>query len=642
MITAERLMRNFRDNKPFSLLKLNHGFWENCLNSWRLEDLHTSWSDEQIDKHLGRIAFKHGGFRDEVLQILRNWPSNWSNIQLDCTANAFPESQRLAPSPRTPADVIDQLIRDTLPDGWKGGDGLLWKNMAIDGSLSEVFRWAANKRVVLIGPRHLSVHLQAWGWQDYKFIEIPLRTARQRRKVLLTDVAAALEPPVPTVVIVQAGSLSVWLARHLLDSFPFLWILDMGRALDILSPEIVLNQPWGAAYSGELAQNYADCSEAWRKWSSQKVRTRTVIARDISVSTREPVSFVEHKLLDFSMLPRQLSASTESGHWANRGPAVNALEQLIASDLALPIDRKVVATSSGTAALWVATGLAMFRKGREIRWVGSRFSFFSARLGPLAKSVLIDCDVNGMLSLDSLKELPADSYDGIVLTDVFGRGKIEEIVEFAKDNDKSLIMDAAAAYDRQFHAQSNILTAISFHHTKPWGFGEGGCVLVDEQDVKAARALCNFSVGLPEWLAPCSGNWKMADLTAASIIQRIMGRDWWGPRYRLQFLRLKQLAEAEGIAVLPSANKVFPGNAVATPAHLACLMDSPISQEQLDICKLPFVARKYFRPLEDSGRASELYKRVVCIPVHCGMAALDNDQLSKALRGLKMHNENTT
>jgi hypothetical protein len=133
----------------------------------------------------------------------------------------------------------------------------------------------------------------------------------------------------------------------------------------------------------------------------------------------------------------------------------------------------------------------------------------------------------------------------------------------------------------------------------------------------------------------------MADVSAAPICQRIMARDWWSPKYRLQFLRLKQLAEAEGIAVLPSADRVFPGNVLATPAHLACLMDLPFSQRQLDICGLPFVARKYYRPLEDSGQASELFKRIVCIPVHCGMAALDNDHLSMAFRSLKIQNESS-
>ena len=35
---------------------------------------------------------------------------------------------------------------------------------------------------------------------------------------------------------------------------------------------------------------------------------------------------------------------------------------------------------------------------------------------------------------------------------------------------------------------------LSFHHTKPWGFGEGGAVICETFDEKIVRQLINFGV----------------------------------------------------------------------------------------------------------------------------------------------------
>ena len=61
---------------------------------------------------------------------------------------------------------------------------------------------------------------------------------------------------------------------------------------------------------------------------------------------------------------------------------------------------------------------------------------------------------------------------------------------------------------------------ISFHHTKPLGFGEGGAIIVDKKYEKNIRCLINFGIDLTEkyWVKE-GNNYKMSDISAVYILQ---------------------------------------------------------------------------------------------------------------------------
>lgn len=622
MLTFTNILNSLQDGPALASTKINHGFWETCLEIVKVKKLAPEWTDQEIDLHLGKAFFLEGGFCDELLEMLRSWPSNNPEIQLDCTSNAFPFDDRLAPLPPTPRREIDALIKKICPHTIQCGDGMLWKKAVIDGSLRQLFFRLADKRVVLIGPQHLQPHIEVWGWTDCHFIEIPLRKARATREIILAQIRKALDTDKENVVLLQAGSLATWFVRRLLGSAPRLWLLDMGRALDVIDPQVVLGQAWGAAYASAIATHYGTSSPKWRTWLGRK---RIIVPQHLPTmpdSSTFPIGFSESKSPDMGLLEQPLFTDPCGSYWPPPASATDSLEQTIAADLELPGDRTVVTTSSYTAALWVAAATESLKNGRALRWVVSSYSSPSSRLGPLSDAIVADCDESGMLDLAALKRIPLDSYDGILVTDLFGRGRLDGYCDFADQHEKRLVIDGAAAYDRDFHTNSKTTTAISFQHTNPWGVGEGGCILLDKCDREIAKSLCNFGVRLPKWTHPYAGNFKLSDEAAALITQRLLTRDWWQLRYRLQYKRLEQIANEVNLPVLASAAAMFPGNQVATPAHLAVLLTEPISQFELDNLTLPFATRKYYQPLVTTPEAIRLFERIVCIPVHCGMAAL--------------------
>ena len=156
-------------------------------------------------------------------------------------------------------------------------------------------------------------------------------------------------------------------------------------------------------------------------------------------------------------------------------------------------------------------------------------------------------------------------------------------------------------------------------------------MLVAPGELESARSIANFGHDLPRHIAPFCGNWKLSDIQAAVIQQRHSTSPLWVPRYRLQYARLKQIAERQGIRVLAAAGEILRGKELATPAYIALLLEHAVSQKSLDRAELPFVTRKYYRPLAPTKVASDLYSKIVCLPVHQDMAALDSERIAAGM-----------
>lgn len=352
-----------------------------------------------------------------------------------------------------------------------------------------------------------------------------------------------------------------------------------------------------------------------------------------AASSRRPIAFVDDKPLDFGFLAGALAESEHRNHWTNFGPVSLTLERAIETHLGLPEDRRAVTTSSGTAALDALVGLDEHRTGRRGRWVVSAFGFWCTRQGPLADAIVVDCDEHGMLSLDALAALDPASYDGVIVTNVFGlAGDLSRYVDFCRARDKVLICDAAAAFDADHRRPGDgpLLEAVSFHHTKPWGMGEGGCMVVPVSWVPEARSVVNFGImeGAPIHRVPFNG--KLSDLAAAAILQRL--RDLPGLRheFRVQYRRVASIGASLGYRSL--AGDADPAAHQATPPCVPLVAPRPIPAASLDNPHL--VARKYYVPLEAGhATATDLYRRVVNLPSHAGVAELADTDLEQTLAG---------
>lgn len=584
----------------------------------------------EMDRLIQRRFFTESGFLDEISSDLAHWSPPPNGPFLSCSSQAFPDDELLAPLPPMRRHKIDEFIRTHAPSFAAGVDGLIWKRGVLDGSIVGFLKSLGKNKVVLVGPAHLRVHQKCWRWPTFEMIEIHPAEARAERESILDRIVTAISGADFPIVLLQCGSLSAWMVARLFRRNAEAAVLDLGRALDFIDPDLILAQPWGVAHTETLARNFCDQLEAWSKWR-KRIGAPPAQAQPLAAPPTRPVQFVERKSVDFSRLQTDLRASSEDGHWANRGPAVRSLEAAITDRLRTAENVVPVVVSSGTAALWNAAAIAALRHGGPVRWVVCSFGFFSSAVGPLANVGIIDSDERGMLSLEALRELNPDSYDGLIVTDLFGRADVLPFIEFAKREGKQLVIDAATAFDRELYRNLNVPVAFSFHHTKPYGFGEGGCVLVRSDEVEQARSISNYGHDLPKFIAPYCGNWKMSDLQAAMITQRHSSACYWSRLYRLQYARIAQIADWLDVTVFPANSGMLVGNTLSTPSYIALLLGGPVSQEKLDEAALPFVARKYYRPLASTPTALDLYARVVCIPVHRDMTALTSARISEGI-----------
>lgn len=341
------------------------------------------------------------------------------------------------------------------------------------------------------------------------------------------------------------------------------------------------------------------------------------------------IAFVEAKRPDYGQIQGLLARSEKSGVWSNFGPVSLQLEETVAEILALPRGRRVIACASGTVALHGLVQLYQHLAGRPLRWVVSAFTFYAQRQGPLAAAQVLDCDAQGFLDPDALAALPTESYDGIVVTNLFGTAAhVERYEELAACAGKILLFDSATCFGSTNPSKPlGSLGAgelFSFHHTKPCGFGEGGCAVVPAELEDTFHSLINFGLYKGIDTGARSSNGKMSDVAAAFILDRLRHCEAIRAAHLQQFRRLAGIARALGLELL-----VDGGNEGAFPNLVPILFPHPVGLERLS--GGPMVVHKYYRPVMSRPRADALYARVVCFPCHGGVAQVPDEELRAAL-----------
>jgi dTDP-4-amino-4,6-dideoxygalactose transaminase len=344
------------------------------------------------------------------------------------------------------------------------------------------------------------------------------------------------------------------------------------------------------------------------------------------------VPFVEVKHPDHGWIRDQLSASEASGIWSNFAPLSLRLESRFAELLELPGDRRVVACANGTIALHALVLLHEHLAGRKLRWVVSAFTFHAQHQGALGDAQVVDCDASGFLDLAALAALPSESYDGVVVTHLFGSARSVAAYEsLAAGAGKVLLFDAATCVgsrcaEKPFgrHGDAEVF---SFHHTKPCGFGEGGCVVVPAALEGTFRSLVNFGLYQGIDTGARSLNGKMSDVAAAYVLDRLRAVDTIRLTHQREFRRIAAITRRLGLEVL-----VDPTTAGGLPSLVPVLLPRPVGADRL--AGQPLVLHKYYRPLQPRPRASGLYARVVCLPCHAGVAAATDEVITAMLSGL--------
>lgn len=351
------------------------------------------------------------------------------------------------------------------------------------------------------------------------------------------------------------------------------------------------------------------------------------------------VDFVENKLVHGVELQSILSPSIHKNQHTNFGPVVHALEQRLQTlNGANPL-REGCCTANATLAIQAVVATMENFLGRRLRWAVSDFGFFTNFIGPFTDRISVSCRDNGMLSVSHLRAIPADAYDAVLLTNVFGvHEDFTEIFAFCRAHGKILLLDnaggfgALAPYHAMADASDTLIWAevVSFHHTKPWGMGEGGAAFLARDLIPTFRAAINFGISERQWLPDvrlCT-NGKMSELAAAQILSRVRSCDQWIDNYRRQAARILALGKAAGLRPLVDALPIR-----AVPGNLPFLCRKPVSLPEME--NPHFTLRKYYRPSQQSSETAwAIFDRILNIPCHPEMAAVSDAAVLEVLRGI--------
>lgn len=281
-------------------------------------------------------------------------------------------------------------------------------------------------------------------------------------------------------------------------------------------------------------------------------------------NTYTPMSWLPHKSINHTRVQELLSSCETMNKFTNGGPITNYLESLIRQLLVVESKKCVVVCSSATTGLHALTAAMEYYSGisntppnlyksmtlppsmdisdnsginsirRCGRWLTQDFTSAATAQGPMQESIdIYDVDlVYGGISMKALERLEENGeqhqVSGLICTNVFGNVvDIDKYQEWCHRNgDKWLVLDNAATPYTFYKGRNSVNygngAVVSFNHSKPIGFGEGGVIIADIELEQTIRRMINFGIMKPKnpntWLR-IGSNYKMSDISAAYIIQ---------------------------------------------------------------------------------------------------------------------------
>ena len=219
-------------------------------------------------------------------------------------------------------------------------------------------------------------------------------------------------------------------------------------------------------------------------------------------------------------------------------------------------------------------------------------------------------------------------FDNLIITNSFYFSPdYSEIYELCNKNKKQLVIDnALTLYERpKDYEFMDVFETISFHHTKPWGVGEGGVIICDKKYELELKNLTNFGSKNFYKNHKYAINAKISDLSCAAHLSRFKSIRSWSKKYHIQANRIVKIV-AENFNV----EKIFYQKFKTPKNCIPVLFRTRIETKKLSNSKyLDF--RKYYLPLSNKKikdcQAKKIYERILCIPSHSDISKLTKKQI---------------
>lgn len=336
------------------------------------------------------------------------------------------------------------------------------------------------------------------------------------------------------------------------------------------------------------------------------------------------INWVPNKTIDEKRIHELLQESLATNQFTNGGPVVSKLESAIRTLLQIDSSKSIIAVSNGTVALWAVVAALELFLHFPLRFATQSFTFPASAQGVLKNVEIIDIDKDGGIDLNLISP---DSVDGIIVTNVFGNlVDIQKYESWAKKHSKYLIFDNAAtaftSYNKKNSCNYGIASTLSFHHTKPIGFGEGGAIIIDSQYERTLRNIINFGIDntnpvTAKWNR-LGGNYKMSDLQAAYILQYFEKVPFIKCHHQNLFSYFTQKIQyVKGISLFPNFSDEIP--------FVSCICIFSDHSETIikELLNNNIYCRKYYNPLIPTPISSSMYNNIVCISCTVDMTIKD-------------------
>jgi len=344
------------------------------------------------------------------------------------------------------------------------------------------------------------------------------------------------------------------------------------------------------------------------------------------------MNWVAQKNIDTDIVNKLMLLPLKTNQFTNGGTNVKLLEEFIKTRLKIDDNKCVIVVTNGSVALHaLATGIEYYEK-KKINWATQSFTFPPSAQSNLSKVKIIDIDKDGGLDINKVD----NTINGLIVTNIFGNiVDIEKYESYCKKYNKFLIFDNAATAYTSYKGK-NCLNyghgcTISFHHTKPFGFGEGGAIIVDKKYEKSIRCLNNFGIGLTEkYWVPEGNNNKMSEISAIYILQYLMTNfDNIVEKSNRLYNYFKQKMVKNNITHFKLFSSFHDG--VIVPSCFCILFDKYDDKIREKLSENNIQARKYYHPLDDSKVANEIFNNILCTPCNIDMNKRDIDKIFEIL-----------
>jgi dTDP-4-amino-4,6-dideoxygalactose transaminase len=335
------------------------------------------------------------------------------------------------------------------------------------------------------------------------------------------------------------------------------------------------------------------------------------------------IEWIPNKSINHELVQRLLQKCQETKQFTNGGPNIKLLEEFIIEKFEIDASKSVIVVANASLGIQILTHAISVFNNKELQWATQSFTFPPSNQGTLKTSIILDIDLEGGLNLEEVNE----EIEGIIVTNIFGNiVDIDKYIDYCQRNNKYLIFDNAATH-YTFYKSKNCLNygdgcIISFHHTKPFGFGEGGAIIVDSKYEDIIRKLINFGISIyqDKYYSPEANNCKMSDVSAVYILQYLYDNfDIVIKKHRelYEYFKTKINELKLNITLYPS----FHDKNKISVSCLCILCEDVVLSTRIEekLLENSIFCRKYYHPLKETKHTINVYNKILCISCHKDM-----------------------